>query len=99
MLWFDVLTHRDEAGDLYCEVLDVLERPSLNERQILRFGHCRLDERRDTEIGAVADYTDEECHTHIAMAWRANRRTRRFEPIGTAGIFWENYGYQFGYQF
>jgi hypothetical protein len=93
LLWLDLLTHRDEAGIAYWEVLDVLAPPPLRDDQILVMRDCSLDGRSDTEIVAIAEQTRGQVHTRIAAAWRANRAARHFEKIRTAGITCENTAY------
>ncbi|MGH9748895.1 MAG: hypothetical protein ACRD6R_03085 [Candidatus Polarisedimenticolia bacterium] len=93
LLWLDVLTHRDVSGAAHWEVLDVLAPPPLRDDQVLVLRDCQLDGHPDTEIVAVAEQTNGRFHTRIAAAWRANRATRRFEKMRTAGITCENTGY------
>lgn len=94
MLWLDRLTHRDDSGKAHWEVKDVLVLPAIPRKQVLVYALCFSGENRDKEIIAVADYQPgEEYLTRVRRAWRANRKTEKFEEILTEGIRCENVDY------
>ena len=94
MLWFDRLTHRDDSGKAHWEVKDVLVLPAIPRKQVLVYALCFSGQNRDKEIIAVADYQPgEEYLTRVRRAWRANRKTEKFEEILTEGIRCENVDY------
>ncbi|MBD2131373.1 hypothetical protein H6F47_02595 [Sphaerospermopsis sp. FACHB-1094] len=55
--------------------------------------HCLRNGIRDYSIIAVAKDTNSEYFRQIQKAWRANRKTRKFEAISTKGVICENTGY------
>lgn len=94
MLWFERLTHRDDSGRAHWEVKDVLVLPAIPRKQILVYATCFSGQNPDKEIIAVADYRpDAEYFTRVRRAWRANRKTEKFEEILVEGIRCENDGY------
>ncbi|HEX8494805.1 MAG TPA: hypothetical protein VF658_18325 [Pyrinomonadaceae bacterium] len=94
MLWFERLTHRDDSGAAYWEVKDVLVLPKILRKQILVYSLCFLAQKPDGEIAAIADEEFEaEFFTRIRRAWRANRKTEKFEEISVKGIKCRNEGY------
>ncbi|PPJ62717.1 hypothetical protein CUN59_14130 [Cuspidothrix issatschenkoi CHARLIE-1] len=54
---------------------------------------CLRNGIRDYSIIAVAKIQDTEYFRQIQKAWRANRKTRKFEAISTKGVICENTGY------
>ncbi|MBE9056555.1 hypothetical protein IQ237_11040 [Sphaerospermopsis sp. LEGE 08334] len=56
-------------------------------------GSCRRNGVSDHDIIAVAKIQDTEYFRQIQKAWRANRKTRKFEAISTKGVICENIGY------
>jgi hypothetical protein len=94
MLWFERLTHRDASGKAYWEVKDVLARPMIRRGQLLVYTTCFSNNNLDREIIAIADYQpDEEFLTRIRRAWRASRKTGKFEELPVKGIKCENVDY------
>jgi hypothetical protein len=94
MLWFEYLTHRDQAGVAHWEVKDVLVVPGIRRKQILVYFGCFSVEKPDSEIVAIADYqSQEEFFTNVRRAWRANRNVERFEEISPRGVKCTNEGY------
>ena len=93
MIWFERLTHRDETGRPNWEVKDVLVLPALRKNQVLVYAMCYSGKQPDKEIVAIADYQDAEFLTRLHRAWRANRKTEKFEPISPKGIKCTNEGY------
>jgi hypothetical protein len=94
MLWFEYLTHRDQAGAPYWEVKDVLALPSIRRNQVLVYSLCFSGQKPDSEIVAIADYQPYvEFFTRVRRAWRANRSVERFEEISPRGVKCTNEGY------
>ena len=94
MLWFEYMTHRDQAGAPYWKVKDVLVLPSIPRKQVLVYALCFSGQKPDSEIVAIADYKrDAEFFTRVRRAWRANRSIERFEEISPRGIKCTNEGY------
>ena len=93
MLWFDYMTHRDSAGKPYWEVRDVLVLPRIPRGQLLCYANCYSGKKPDGEIVAFAEYTDTEFLTRVRRAWRASRKTGKFEVIPVKGIKCTNEGH------
>jgi hypothetical protein len=94
MLWFERLTHRDDAGVPFWEVEDILVLPPVRKNQIVVYSTCFLSNKPDREVVAIADYQpDVEFFTRVRRAWRANRKTAKFEEISFKGIKCTNEGY------
>lgn len=93
MLWFAGLTHRD-GGAPYSEVKDLLVLPPIRKYQVVVYNTCFLHNRPDKEIVAVVAYhAGVQYFTCVYKAWRANRKTEKFEAIPVKGIKCENEGY------
>ena len=91
MLWLERLTHRDGAGLPHWEVKDVVILPPLRKKEILAYSFCSLSKQPNREIIAVADYRPRvEYLAHVRRAWRANRRSEKFEEISPKGVKCEN---------
>ena len=94
MLWFDMVVDRDRKGNpSQLLVLDVFSVPKMNKSYTLIGHHCLRNGIRDYSIIAVAKIQDTEYFRQIQKAWRANRKTRKFEAISTKGVICENPGY------
>ena len=94
MLWFEYLTHRDQASAPYWEVKDVLILPRIRRNQVLVYTLCFSGQKPDSEIVAIADYQRyAEFFTRVRRAWRANRSVERFEEISPRRIKCSNEGY------
>jgi hypothetical protein len=96
MLWFEMVVDRDRKGNPgKWLVLDVFNVPKMNKSYTLIGGHhlCLRNGIRDSSIIAVAKIQDTEYFRQIQKAWRANRKTRKFEAISTKGVICENTGY------
>lgn len=94
VLWFERMTHRDERGVPYWELMDVLVVPPHTRKQVVVYATCLMENRADKEIVAIADYQPgEQYFTRVRKAWRANRQTEKFEVIPTKGIKCENDGF------
>ncbi len=94
MLWFEYLTHRDQAGSPYWEVRDVLVLPVIRRGQVLAYSSCFSRQKPDPEIVAIVDYQPNvEFFTRARRAWRAKRSVERFEEISPRGIKCTNEGF------
>ena len=94
MLWFERLTHRDAAGLPYWEVEDFLILPPVRKNQVLAYSTCFSGSEPDREVIAIADYQrSAEFFTRVRRAWRANRKTGKFEEISPRGIKCTNEGF------
>ncbi|WP_243406945.1 hypothetical protein [Cuspidothrix issatschenkoi] len=94
MLWFDMVVDRDRKGNpSQLLVLDVFSVPKMNKSYTLIGYDCLRNGIRDYSIIAVAKIQDTEYFRQIQKAWRANRKTRKFEAISTKGVICENTGY------
>jgi hypothetical protein len=94
MLWFYMVVDRDRKGNpSQLLVLDVFSVPKMNKSYTLIGYDCLRNGIRDYSIIAVAKIQDTEYFRQIQKAWRANRKTRKFEAISTKGVICENTGY------
>lgn len=96
MLWFEIVVNRDRTGNpSQWLVIDVLTLPKTNKSYTMvgQGGSCRRNGVSDHDIIAVAKIQDTEYFRQIQKAWRANRKTRKFEAISTKGVICENTGY------
>ncbi|WP_242027318.1 hypothetical protein [Sphaerospermopsis sp. FACHB-1094] len=94
MLWFEIVVNRDRTGNpSQWLVIDVFNVPKMNKSYTLIGYHCLRNGIRDYSIIAVAKDTNSEYFRQIQKAWRANRKTRKFEAISTKGVICENTGY------
>lgn len=91
MLWFQVGLGY-EGNQTIFEVVDVADLPAIGESGGL-VSTCELNESPDPEIMAIVHYTDTEYLTDIRQVWRANRTSRKIEPISNAGIRCYNPGW------
>lgn len=81
------------VGEPYdLEMLDILVIP-LKNSEFLSHQTCQLNNETDQEIVALVVLEDKEFYDNILMAWRANRKTRKFEEISISGIICMNEGY------
>jgi hypothetical protein len=93
MVWFELLTHHDSQGRAYWEVLDVVTTPPLRRTQLVMLTLCLFNGNPDPEIAAVvAPLPRRSYETRIIKAWRANRQTRKLEPIPVTGVKCEMQG-------
>ncbi len=89
MVWFERVVGRDAEGVPQMEVLDVLTLPTLAKNQRVAYSSCTSGKKveQDAEIVAVFDYVrGVNYFTRLRSAWRANRRSRKFEEIPVTGI-------------
>ena len=94
MLWFYMVVNRDRTGNrIQRLVIDVLTLPKINKPYTMVGGECLRNGVSDLDIIAVAKDTNSEYFRQIQKAWRANRKTRKFEAISTKGVICENTGY------
>lgn len=86
----------NRSGQPTWQVIDVLDIPSLTFPLSLTSLGCSLNGKRDPELVTVAFTEDTEQWTTFVAAWRANRRTGKFEKIPDAlakNIVCENPGW------
>jgi hypothetical protein len=88
MLWFEIVVNRDGTGNPSRLVIDVLTVPKTNKSYTMvgQGGSCLRNGVSDHDIIAVAKIQDTEYFRQIQKAWRANRKTRKFEAISTKGV-------------
>lgn len=92
MLWFEII-FTDSQGKLNFQVIDVLNLPKLSKSEGVLGGQssvCLLRGVRDQEITVIAKYQDTQYLRQIKKAWRANRKSNKFEGISTRNIACEN---------
>ncbi|MEA5615505.1 hypothetical protein [Nodularia spumigena] len=95
MLWFEILVDRDRNGNPNrWLVLDVFNVPKIDKSYTMvgHGGSCLRNGISDIEIIAIAKLEDTEELRQIQKAWRANRKTRKFEAISTKGVICFNTG-------
>lgn len=95
MLWLEKLNNYDSNGRPMYQVIDVLNLPTFEKTEQIATGSrgCRRNGKRDIELAVVAKATNTEKWTQISRAWKANRRTGKFEDVSTKGIVCENIGW------
>ena len=81
-------------GKILWLVIDVLTLPKINKSYTMvgHGGSCLRNGVSDLDIIAVAKDTNSEYFRQIQKAWRANRKTRKFEAISRKGVICENPG-------
>lgn len=89
MLWFEIHIDREGIERL---VIDVLHIPKINKPYDIHGGSCLRNGVSDLEVIAVAKIQDTDYFRQIQKAWRANRKTRKFEAISTKGVVCLNTG-------
>ncbi len=79
---------RKENGKVGYVMLDVLEIKCKGKNQNVSCGLCRVQEKNDTDIIAVYQVKDNVAGfcKNIKKAWKANRKTEKFERTDTNGI-------------
>lgn len=93
MMWLDRLTHHDAAGNAHWEIRDVLFLPTMRRNQLLFYVNCSLANKSDSELIVIADaVVSGGYYGRVQHAWRANRRTEKFEQLPVAGIRCEGQG-------
>jgi|GEM_PF-1183339 len=92
MLWFEKLIDYDNNGRPMFQVIDVLNLPTFSKTEQLTTGSrgCMQNGQHDRELAVLVEATNTEKWTQISKAWRANRRTGKFEKVSTKGIVCEN---------
>jgi len=86
-VWFERLTHHDEAGHAHWEILDVLFLPQLAKGQMLFYSTCTLAGQPEVELVAITDAPPRgRFYGRVRNAWRANRKTEKIEEIPLTGI-------------
>ncbi|KAM3112798.1 hypothetical protein [Phormidesmis sp. 146-33] len=95
MLWLEKLQDYDSNGRPMYHVIDVLNLPTIKQTERLTAGSrgCTQNGKRDPELAVIVKETNTEKWTQISRAWRANRRTGKFEKISTKGIVCENFAW------
>jgi hypothetical protein len=91
MLWLEIITN-DPDGKARYQVLDTLELPQLEANDEVST-YCRSQGKIDPEIVAVSVHEDTEFLTKIKLAWRANRKTGKFEVLPIDSLVCLNIGY------
>lgn len=93
MMWLDRLTHHEAAGNAHWEIKDVLFLPAMRKNQLLFYVNCFLASKPDSELVVITDSAPRGgYYGRVHNAWRANRRTEKFEQIPVAGIKCEAQG-------
>jgi len=80
-LMLERLISRNRSGKATWQVIDVLGIPPLTPPLSLASRGCSLNGKRDPELVTIAFTEDTEKWTTFVEAWRANRRTGKFEEI------------------
>ena len=93
MMWFDLLTHNDAEGQAHWIIKDVLFLPPMAKNQLLFHVDCSLDDKPDPELVVIVDNVlNDGYYTQVRHAWRANRRTEKFETLAAKGVKCVGYG-------
>ncbi|MFQ5545035.1 MAG: hypothetical protein ACE5FE_03540 [Acidiferrobacterales bacterium] len=83
-----------QEDDSKWRVVAILPIPPLKHDRALIFLLCLIDDKPDPEVVAVVDHKPGlQTLTVIHDAWRANRRTQRFEKVDPRGISCINESY------
>jgi hypothetical protein len=80
-LMLERLMSTNRSGQRTWQVIDVLDIPPLPPPLSLTSLGCSLNGKRDPELVTIAFTEDTEQWTTFVAAWRANRRTGKFEEI------------------
>jgi len=93
VIQFQIEDQRDSRKILSWKCLDSI-KVKLASKDVVVFGDgcCFIDGRMDPEIVCIAIDGSSE-YLRVRRAWRANRKTQRFEPIPTKGVKCINEGY------
>lgn len=91
MLWLEIVS-RDSQGNPSYQVIDVLYLPKRTKSEVLggAGGGCFLKGVNDQEVVAIFKYQHRQYVTPVKKAWRANRKTDKFEEISAGNISCEN---------
>ena len=93
MMWLDLLTHHDAAGNAHWEIKDVLFLPSMRRNQLLFYVNCLRFDKPDPELIVItAAVVRGGYYGRPRHAWRANRQSEKFQQIPLAGIKCESQG-------
>jgi hypothetical protein len=93
MLWLEVILARDTEGRPTYQVIDVLNLPTItNSVQLTHGGQCERNGVTDPELITIARYQDTAELRQILRAWRANRRSGKFEVASVRNIVCSNRG-------
>jgi hypothetical protein len=87
MMWFDRLIHNDAAGTAHWEIKDVLFLPSMRKNQMLFYVNCSMANKPDPELVVITNpVVRGGYYGRVRHAWRANRKTEKFEQLPVTGI-------------
>lgn len=93
MMWLDRLTHHDAGGNAHWEIKDVLFLPPIQKNQLLFYVNCFRANKPDLELVVVTDpVVRGGYYGRVRHAWRANRKTEKFEQVPVTGIKCEGQG-------
>ena len=90
MLWLERKVSGDKPGQPNWEVKDVLVLPAMLKRQNIS-SNCYAGKKSDQEIVAIVAKSSGEL-LRVRRAWRANRKTEKFEGLSLKGITCVNEG-------
>ncbi|BAZ40698.1 hypothetical protein NIES4101_66590 [Calothrix sp. NIES-4101] len=93
MLWFNTVVSRDKQGKATFKAIDTMNLPKINASQYLGGWDCGRNGKKDPEIVAIVKNENSEYLRNTSRAWRANRKSGKFEAISTSGIFCINQGW------
>jgi hypothetical protein len=93
MLWLGTILSLDAQGRPTYQIVDVLNLPTLSKSvQLTHGGQCERNGVVDPELVTIARYEDTAQLRQIVRAWRANRRSGRFEVVSVRNIVCSNRG-------
>ena len=93
MMWLDLFTHDDAAGNPNWEIKDLLFLPPMGKNQLLLYVDCYLRDKPDRGLVVIADDVIREgYYARVRHAWRANIQTEKFQQIPVTGIKCEGQG-------
>jgi len=90
MLWFEYRVSRDQNGIPTWIIIDTLTLPSKLEYKEVLISDCSISGKDDPEIVVISNQFNTCTHNSIYKAWRANRKTKKFEAINPSGISCED---------
>jgi hypothetical protein len=93
MLLFEKCLSIGAGSKVEYTLLDTLNLGRLKQPYDVAYSYCRINRKNDSEVVALVKRENKEYFKTILKAWRANKKTARFEQIGTTGIDCLDNGY------
>ncbi|RYE17666.1 MAG: hypothetical protein EOP45_15415 [Sphingobacteriaceae bacterium] len=93
ILLFEKILQIGDGSTVKYKLLDTLNIGLLKKPYTIAYSACRISRKNDSEIVALVKGEYKEYFTKILKAWRANKKTKRFEKTSIKGVDCFDNGY------